>query len=160
MISETMCSELCAQMNREFSNERIYLAISIDCEQVGWFGASKFFLKQSQEEHGHAMKFLEYIQDQNCRPMISSQEAPPSEWPDFKAVFVASLGREQETSAHIKNLLSLAQNEQDWQTHELLEWFAHEQVEEEKTFQDILRRIALAAGNTAAYFEIDEDLGE
>ena len=160
MISETMCCAICDQLNREFNNANLYLTIAIDCEQAGWFGAQHYFMKQFEEEQGHAFKMIEYLQDQQMRPVIAPLPVEQSEWPDFKSVFEASLAREKRTTQEIKNILSIAQNEQDYASHEFFEWFIKEQVDEERQFYDILRQIALANGDTAALFEIDEQLGE
>lgn len=160
MLSTNLCTAICDQLNRELYNSHLYLNMSFDCESVGWFGFQKYFLKQSADERVHAQKMIEYVQDRLDVPAIQAIPAPPAEWESLLSMIQDAAAAESATTAHINNILSIAQHEGDFATHEAFEWFAKEQVEEEKSVNDIFLRLRLTQGNPAAVFEIDEDLGE
>ena len=160
MLSLNLCNAICDQLNRETYNSQLYKAMSFEAEAAGWFGFQKYFLDQSAGELEHSQKMVDYLQDRLCKPIIQAIPAPPREWPSLTAMMQAAGEAERETTKNIYGILKVAQNEGDFGTHSVFEWFATEQIEEEKSVSDILLRLKLAGNNQAAVFEIDESLGE
>ena len=56
MIGKKVTDALNLQMNREFFNSRLYLAMAAYFESIGMEDAAKWMELQSQEETGHAMR--------------------------------------------------------------------------------------------------------
>ena len=158
-LSSAMLAGLNQQISMEFGAEFAYLAMA------GWFdnesllGFSAFMEQQAAEERGHALRLYEYVLDRNGRLAIGPIDPPRGEFADAADAFRAALSNEEDVSESIKRLYSMAMEEGDSPTAVFLEWFLTEQVEEEKTFDDIVRRVELAGDNAAALLVLDIELG-
>ncbi len=85
-------------------------------------------------------------------------DAPPTEYASPLAVFESALEHEREVTRAINDLYALVADEKDWASQAWLDWFATEQVEEEKTvgaIVDDLKRISDGSG----LFLLDRELG-
>ena len=52
-----------AQVQHELQASAFYKALSMQLNSLGYFGASKYFEKQSDEERQHAFKFERFLND-------------------------------------------------------------------------------------------------
>ena len=158
-LSDRMLAGLNQQISNEFGAEFTYLAMA------GWFdnesllGFSAFMEQQAGEERGHALRIYQYVLDRNGRIAIGPLPQAVNEYTSAAAAFRAALAHEEGVSTSIKSLYELAVADGDSPTAVFLEWFLTEQVEEEKTFDDIVRRVDLAAENPAALLVLDIELG-
>jgi ferritin len=158
MISEKMANALNAQLNFELYSAYVYLAMSTHADSIGLKGISKWFYAQYQEENMHAMKFLEYISDRS-EVELEAIEKPRKEYKDVIEMFEITLEHEQEVTAKINDLATLAEEEKDHATRSFLQWFIDEQVEEEATVNEILDDLKLAGTAGAGLFMINRELG-
>lgn len=158
-LSDAMLSGLNQQISHEFGAEFAYLAMA------GWFdnesllGCSAFMEAQAAEERSHALRLYEYVLDRNGRVVIGPVGAARGDFSDAADAFRNALRNEEGVSESIKRLHQMAIDEGDSPTAVFLEWFLTEQVEEEKTFDDIVRRFELAGDNAAALLVLDIELG-
>ncbi|MDE2702673.1 MAG: ferritin [Chloroflexota bacterium] len=158
-LSEDMLDGLNQQISNEFAAEFAYLAMA------GWFdnesllGCSAFMEAQAAEERGHALRLYEYVLDRNGRIVIGPVAAVYGDFSGAVDAFRTALSNEEGVSESIKRLHQMALDEGDSPTAVFLEWFLTEQVEEEKTFDDIVRRFELAGDNAAALLVLDIELG-
>ena len=74
-----------------------------------------------------------------------------------KKVLEQALAQEQGVTKQINDLYELALHEKDFATLQFLTWFLQEQVEEEKSVQDIVDRLRLAGDNAAALLRLDDE---
>ena len=87
-------------------------------------------------------------------------EAPPHEWDSPLAVFEAVYAHEQKVTGLINSLVDLAIEENDHAANNFLQWFVNEQVEEEKSADEIVQKLKLVDGSSGALFMIDNELGQ
>ena len=66
---------------------------------------------------------------------------------------------EQKITGMINDLFSLAAAERDAATHDFLEWFAREQVEEENAAQWIVAQVKRVGDGLGVYL-LDQELGK
>jgi ferritin len=59
----------------------------------------------------------------------------------------------------IHRLYELAAKENDYATQVMLQWFIEEQVEEERTANDIMEQFKMIGDQPAALFILDKDVG-
>lgn len=132
-LSDFMTMRLNEQMNNEFLNERIYLALADYFQEMRLDGFVWFMESQAEGEHEHAMRFYEYIHDRlSCTHMGTLEEImgmPSSPQEAFSQVMTL----EQGTTANIYRLIDDACGECDHGTSVFLQWFVTEQIEEENT---------------------------
>ena len=148
------------QINHELFSAYAYLAMA------GWFehkslgGFASWMTLQGREELGHAMKFRRYLCDRGGRVVLLQLAQPQGSFKSPLEVFELSLKQEQQVSALISNIYKLATKHNDFPTLSFLRWFLDEQVEEEKTVNDMIAKLKLAGDNTNGLFLLDQQAGE
>ncbi len=156
ITSQPLVDLLNEQIRNELQSHAIYLAMSAWLETTPFKGFAAKYHAAALEEHGHAMKFYTYLADRDGRVRVLAVPEPPFEYPSVAEAARAALEQERTVSAQIRKIYSQAQADGDFETLSFLKWFLDEQVEEEKTAQDFLGYVELAAGNPTALLELDE----
>jgi ferritin len=105
------------------------------------------------------MKFYDFILDRDGRVALQALAQPPRDFGSPTNVFEQVLAHEQEVTSLIEQLYRKALSEQDHATQIFLQWFISEQVEEEKTAQQILETLRMAGDNKVALLMLDRELG-
>lgn len=160
MIGKKMTQALNLQMNREFYNGRLYLSMAAYFESLNMPGAAHWMEIQAQEENGHAMRIYNHLRERGARIMINALQAPPAEWETVLAAFEAAYAHECQVSREFDELLALAQAEKDNATISFLQWFVNEQVEEEASVDQIVKRLKMIGDYKGGLFMLDHLLGE
>ncbi|PLX65857.1 MAG: ferritin [Denitrovibrio sp.] len=158
MASDKMNKALNAQLNFEYYSAYVYLAMAAHADNIGLKGISSWFDAQYQEEMMHATKFLHYIMDRGVVE-LETIEKPRKEYKDVLEMFEVTLEHEQEVTAKINDLATLAIEEKDHATNSFLQWFINEQVEEEATVKEILDKLKLAGTTGPGLFMVNNELG-
>lgn len=148
------------QLNMELYSEYLYLSMSAYFESQHLTGMAKWMRIQGQEEHGHAMKFFDYILGRNGRVILAELGAPKTEWSSPKDAFEDAYKHECKVTARLNEMTSLCIAEKDHAANVFLQWFVSEQVEEEATVLDIAERLGMVDGSPAALFMMDQELGK
>jgi len=154
-ISKELETVLNEQIGIEFSASHSYLSMAAYFERKAFDGFAQWMHLQSVEEHQHAMKFYQYLNDRGGVARLPAIEAPRWEYGSVREVFEASLEQEHSVTEHIYGLYKLAQDESDFATVSFLKWFVDEQVEEEKTVSDMIDKLKMAEGNPESLLLLD-----
>ena len=133
MLSDKIQAAFNTQVGQEFSNSIQYIAIANYFKSENLIGLAKMFYKQAAEEHGHAMKFTEFLLDTGSAIKIPAVAAPQNEFASAEAAAQLALDAEIRTTNQINDLLTLAIAEKDYAAQNFLQWFVNEQVEEVAT---------------------------
>ena len=158
VISEKMQAALNDQIKAELYSGYLYLAMAAWSEDKNLEGCANWMRQQANEELFHAMKFIDYMNMAGGRVILQAVEAPQSEWDSPQAIFEASLAHERHMTKLINILASLAIEEKDHATGNMLQWFVNEQVEEEASVDAILQKLNLTKDSGAGLFMIDREL--
>lgn len=148
------------QMAKEFYAAHLYLSMAAYFDDAGLPGFAKWMLLQHDEEQAHAMRLYNYILHSGGRVILQGVDKPPTDFESPMSVMEQSLKHEQEVTKSIRNLYELAQQEKDYPAQLELQWFINEQLEEEKTFEDIIARIKLGGEKGPGLLIIDSELGQ
>jgi len=159
MISEKMQKALNDQINAELFSSYLYLSMAAYFEAENWNGFASWMKKQSGEEYEHAMKIFEYLTEVNGRILLSALEKPKTEWTSCLEAFEEALKHEIYITNRIKDLVKLAQSENDYATNNFLQWFVNEQVEEVNSVEQIVHKFKLVGDNKVALYMLDKELG-
>ena len=138
-LQNSVVAALNAQMGRELEAHLQYLAISSWFDGEGLPELTKFFAAQAAEEHVHAMKFLDYLQEAGGTVAIPGLEAPKGTFENAEEAVAAALASEDEVTARINELVDLSRAVNDHATEVFLQWFVTEQVEEVATMTQLLQ---------------------
>lgn len=155
MLDPTLEQALNEQLNREQYSSYLYLAIAAHFETAGFPGFATWMRAQADEEHVHAMKFFDYLNDRGGRVRLQAIAEPPLDFGTPLAAFEASLAHERFITESIEALYEGA----DRSTQAFLDWFLTEQVEEENTVSTIVDSLRLAADSGPALLLLDRELG-
>lgn len=160
MISKKMEAAINEQINREFSSAFIYLAMSVFSSNEGLNGIAHWFKVQYEEETGHAMKFIKYLNEQSARVTLKKLDAPPASFKSVCVAFEQTYKHERFITRSIHDLMDLAVREKDYATQGLLQWYVNEQVEEEAHAKEILDRLVMIGNSPQGMLMLDHKLGE
>jgi ferritin len=155
MLTPELEQTLNDQLNRESYSSYLYLAISAHLGAAGFPGFASWMRAQAAEEHQHAMRFFDHLEDRGGRVRLQAVAEPPVEFGTPLQAFEASLEHERFITRSIEALYEQA----DRPTQAFLDWFLTEQVEEEKTVGDIVDALRLAADSGPALLLLDRELG-
>ena len=160
MLSPKIQEALSKQINAELFSEYLYLSMSAYFEAVSFKGMAQWMRTQAGEEHGHAMKIFHFVNDRDGRVTLTQIEAPKIEWKSPLDVFEDALKHEQKVTGLINDLSNLAFAEKDHASHDFLEWFVKEQVEEESVARTIVDQLKLVGNDGTGLYMIDNQLGQ
>ncbi|MBU3102625.1 ferritin [Clostridium gasigenes] len=158
MLSENLLKVLNDQVNFEFYSSYTYLAMAAYTESIDLSGFANFFRVQAQEELSHALKFYEYIFQKNGEVKLETIPQPQIKYENLLDVFQTGYEHEQIVTKKIYNLADIANDEREHSTISLLKWFIDEQVEEENTFNSLIKKLRRVEGNPAALYMLDDEL--
>ena len=126
----------------------------------GLSGVANWFTLQFHEEQEHAMKFMEYMAARGSKVELQPIEKVDTSWSTLKEAFEETLAHEKVVTGLINDLVTLAREEKDYATENMLQWFVSEQVEEEESVQEILDALNLIGDKGHAIYMFDKELGK
>lgn len=157
-MSPEMQEKLNSQIEMEAHASFLYLSMSAWCDFRGLVGCAQFLKRQSDEEHMHMMKLVEYMQEMDMQPTIPHVAKPPSEFEDINVLFENVLSHEQKVTHSINELVDFSSKDKDHSTYNFLQWYVEEQREEENLIRTILDRIKLIGESPQKLYYIDKEL--
>lgn len=158
MLSKTIQSAIDAQIKIEADSSQIYLAMASWAEVQGFEGISAFMYKQSDEERMHMLKLVKYANQRGGEAKIPNVIEPVLDCSSFKALFTQLYEHEVKVSASINELVHISLSEKDYATHNFLQWYVSEQIEEEATARTILDKINLIGDDKGGLYLFDNDM--
>jgi ferritin len=158
MISKKMQEAINEQINKELFSEFLYLSMAAWFEAKNLPGFANFFYIQAKEERFHAMKLYHFLLDRGGKVVLKGIADPQVDFAGTMQVFETSYKHELGVTASIHALVSTAVKEKDLAAQTFLNWFVDEQVEEEKTQEDVLNQLKLFNGEGAGLLFLDREL--
>jgi ferritin len=160
MISKKMEKALNDQINAELYSAYLYLSMSAYFEAGNLPGFAKWMRIQWQEEVMHALKIYDYVNERGGRVTLKSIDGPPAKWKSPLDVFQATYKHEQVVTGRINDLVTQAVAEKDHATNAFLQWFVTEQVEEEKSADEIIQKLKRISDAPGGLYMLDKELGQ
>lgn len=160
MISKKIQDKLNDQLNKELFSSYLYLYMSAHCRSISLDGCAHWLRLQADEEREHAMKFFDYIEEQQGTVVLGSIAEPRGKFRSVQEVFEKVLEHEKYVTKSINQIMEFAVQEKDFATQNFLQWFIKEQVEEESSAQQALDRFKLAGDSMGAVLQLDRELSK
>src|SRR5690554_6367337 len=113
---------------------------------------------QSDEERLHMLKLVKYINQRGGEAKIPQIEEPHLDHSSFKTLFTQLFEREVLVSQSIHVLVHISLQYKDFSTHNFLQWYVAEQIEEEATARTILDKINLIGDDKGGLYLFDNDI--
>jgi ferritin len=158
MLSKKIEEALNKQVTVEAESSQVYLAMASYAENLGFEGVSQFMYAHSDEEREHMLKLIKFINERGGHAKVSQLSAPPTEFGSFKDMFQNLFDHEVMVSKTINDLVDVSLQEKDYATHNFLQWYVSEQIEEEALARNILDKINLIGDDKSGFYLFDNDI--
>lgn len=158
MVTKKIEQSLNKQIELEASSSQYYLAMASWAENNGLSGVAAFFYQHSDEERIHMLKLIKYLNERGGKAIIPALEQPPKDFKSLQYAFDNLLKHEIMVSNEINKLVDICLKEKDYTTHNFLQWYVSEQIEEEALARTILDKLNLIGNDKGGLYLFDRDL--
>lgn len=159
MLSKSMQEALNKQVLMEAQSSQAYLAMASWADiQPGLKGVTQFFFKHSDEERMHMLKLIRYINDRGGFAIIPPLDQPTLTFVSLKQAFEELFRHEVKVSESINELVDIALKEKDYATHNFLQWYVNEQIEEEGLARECNDKLELIGDDKSGLYLFDRDI--
>ncbi len=158
MLSKKIESALNGQVETEAASSQFYLAMASWAESEGLNGTAQFLYRHSDEERMHMLKLVKFINERGGRAIIPALAQPPKAFKDINQIFSNLLGHETKVTDEINKLVDICLKEKDYTTHNFLQWYVSEQIEEEAMARTLIDKLALIGNDKGGLYLFDRDL--
>jgi ferritin len=158
MLSPQLSKALNKQIELEGFSSQYYLAMASWAETQGLNGVSTFLYHHSDEERLHMLKLIKFMNERGGHGVVPAMKQPPVTFKSVKAVFEEILKHEISVTAEINFLVDQTLKEKDYTTHNFLQWYVSEQIEEEALARQIVDKLKLIGDDKGGLYFFDRDL--
>ena len=146
------------QIEKEASSSQFYLAMASWAENQGLNGTAKFMYAHSDEERFHMLKLVKFVNERGGVALIPGLDQPQQTFENLEQIFQLLLEHEIAVTDSINNLVDICLQEKDYTTHNFIQWYVSEQLEEEALARTILDKIKLIGSDKGGLYLFDRDL--
>ncbi|MEO0507742.1 MAG: ferritin [Bacteroidota bacterium] len=158
MLSKKLEKALNNQIKIEAESSQVYLSMASWAEVKGLEGIAGFMYGHSDEERMHMLKLIKYVNERGGHAQISQLKAPKTDFGSFQKMFEELYQHELFVSNSINDLVHVTLEEKDYATHNFLQWYVAEQIEEEALARTILDKINLIGNDKGGLYLFDRDV--
>lgn len=158
MISKRVENALNDQIKKEAQSSQFYLAMASWAETQGFNGVAAFLYTHSDEERFHMLKLVKFVNERGGVAIIPSLDAPPVNFNSINYVFEELLNHEVMVTESINNVVDVCLEEKDYTTHNFMQWYVSEQIEEEALARTINDKIKMIGADKGGLYLFDRDL--
>lgn len=146
------------QIKYEAQASMQYLAMASWADSEGYGGVANFFYLQSEEEREHMTKLVKFVNERGGKVTLPSLEQPTASFDSLLALFKKFLNSEIFVTEQINRVIYECLQEKDYNTHNFMQWYVTEQLEEEATARTLLDKLNIIGDNTSGYYLFDRDI--
>lgn len=158
MLNPTIEKALNQQVQLEAESSQVYLAMASWAEVNGYEGIAGFLYMHSDEERMHMLKLLKFINERGGHGVVPALKQPAAKYKGVKALFQDVLNHEIRVSTEINKLVEVCLKEKDYTTHNFLQWYVSEQIEEEALARKIIDKLKLIGSDPGGLYFFDRDI--
>ena len=155
MLPKKVEDILNVQVDKEGYSSHLYLAMAVWAETEGLGGIAEWLYEQAEEERMHMLKIVRYINERDGKAKIDALKEPPSTFEGVQKMFEQILEHEKFISGSINEIVQVCIDEGDHTTHNWIQWFVTEQIEEEASVKAILDKLKLVGEHHMYMFDRD-----
>ena len=158
MLKDKIQNALNNQIQIEAFSSQIYLAMASWAETEGLGGAAQFLYKHSDEERMHMLKLVQYVNERGGKALIPQLDQPEKGYKSLTNLFQTLLDHEVMVSNEINNLVDICLSEKDYTTHNFMQWYVAEQIEEEALARTIMDKLNMIGEDKGGLYLFDRDI--
>jgi ferritin len=156
MLTKKVEKILNEQIEKEGYSSHLYLAMASWAETSGFKGIAGWLYAQAEEERMHMLKLVHYINERDGKAVIPVIKLPPAKYAGISKLFDQVLEHEQYITASINDIVGVCIEQKDFTTHNWMQWFVNEQIEEEANASEIIDKLRLVG--TQNMYQFDRDI--
>ncbi|MDC3220190.1 ferritin [Flavobacteriales bacterium] len=158
MLNKKVEKALNKQIQIEAESSQFYLAMASWAENVGYPGTSDFLYTHSEEERAHMLKLVKYVNERGGIALIPALKAPQKDFESLTKVFKIFLEHETMVTSEINKVVDVCLSEKDYTTHNFMQWYVSEQLEEEALARMILDKVKMIGEDKGGLYLFDRDI--
>ena len=158
MLSERLHAAINEQINAELWSAYLYLSMSLDAEVKGYKGVANWFYVQWLEEQDHARILMNYLNSRDAKVELKPIAEVQTEWASVADMFHHTLRHEKVVTGLINNLASIAHEDRDFASSNMLVWFINEQIEEEESARDKIFAVEAVENDKYGMYQLDKEM--
>lgn len=160
MIKTKVEEILNEQINKEFYSAYLYLAMSAHFDEIGLRGFCHWTKVQAREEVDHGMIIFDYLIARNGNVNLKQIEAPQADFQDPLQIFEKIYEHEKSVTSSIECVAYMSEDECDMATRNFIAWYIAEQVEEEATVFEIIKKLRMFGSDKTILYHLDKELAQ
>lgn len=146
------------QIEKEYSSSQLYLSMASWSENQGFNGTASFLYAHSDEEREHMLKLVKFINERGGTAVIPAIYKPDVSFDSMESIFQSLLDHEVKVTESINNIVDACLNEKDYTTHNFIQWYVSEQLEEEALARNIMDKLRLIGNDKGGLYLFDRDM--
>ena len=158
MLSTKISNALNKQIELEAFSSQYYLSMASWAETQGLNGIAAFLFTHADEERMHMLKLIRFVNERGGHGIVPALKQPPVTFKSVKAVFEEILKHEIVVTSEINGLVEITLSGKDYTTHNFLQWYVSEQIEEEAMARQIVDKLKLFGDDKSGLYFFDRDL--
>jgi ferritin len=158
MLKPTIEKALNNQVKIEAESSQAYLAMASWAETKGLGGTAQFLYQHADEERMHMLKIVQYVNERGGRAIIPALKKPEAEYKSLNHLFQTLLDHEIFVSNEINDVVETCLKEKDYTTHNFMQWYVAEQIEEEALARTIMDKLKLIGEDKGGLYLFDRDI--
>jgi len=158
MLSKKLEKALNEQIRIEAESSQTYLSMASWAEVKGLEGVAGFMYGHSDEERMHMLKLVKYVNERGGHAHVSDLKEPETEFGTLTKMLQKLYDHEVFVSQSINELVHVTLEEKDYATHNFLQWYVAEQLEEEALARTVLDKINLIGDDKGGLYLFDRDI--
>lgn len=158
MLKEKIEKALNDQIKVEAESSQFYLAMASWAECEGLVGTAKFLYLHSDEERMHMLKLVKFVNERGGKAVVPALSQPPANYDSITNVFENLLSHELKVTESINDVVDICLKEKDYTTHNFMQWYVAEQLEEEALARTIMDKLAMIGNEKSGLYLFDRDI--
>ena len=145
-LSEKLLDMFNEQIKHEYDSRNVYFGMESYLRDEGWDGFANFMHHQADEEMVHCRYFMEFLAFTGHKWEMRALDAQTNQYDSVLDVFQKGLEHEKFITRKINELYNQAVEDKNYLAQKFLDWYIHEQAEEEDNFSTWLTQIERSKG--------------
>lgn len=156
-MNGTIAKLLNEQINKEFYSAYLYLDMAIYYDQLNLGGYANYYTVQAQEERDHALLFMQYMQSNGLKVTLEAIARPDKTFDSVLSPLEAAAEHERYVTSLINDIYAAALADKDYRTTKFLDWFINEQMEEEKSADNMIAQYKLFGQDPRGLYLLNQE---
>jgi len=158
MFSKNVEQALNQQIKVEAESSQFYLAMASWAETEGLNGTAAFLYKHSDEERMHMLKLVRFVNERGGHAIVPALDKPPVSFDNIQTIFKNLLDHEIAVTQSIEEVVDICLKDKDYTTHNFMQWYVSEQIEEEGLARNIMDKLNMIGSDKSGLYLFDRDL--